>query len=102
MRATMKTISSTAIRFIAGAALLAIAAFFPRTAHADEHLFGWVRGAETLPHGRADAYQFITLRTGKAAGIYRGWDFDTEVEYGITDKFQVGVSVEQHYFHIRD
>ena len=26
----------------------------------------------------------------------------TEVEYGITDKFQVGISVEQHYFHIRD
>lgn len=67
---------------------------------ADEHLFGWVRGAETLPGGHADAYQFFTLRTGKAAGRYEAWDFDTEVEYGISDKFQIGVSVEQHYFDI--
>ena len=83
------------------AALLA-PAFAPTSARADEHLFGWVRGAETLPHGHADAYQFITLRTGKVAGTYRGWDFNTEVEYGITDQLQVGIAVEQHYFHIRE
>ena len=72
------------------------------TASADEHLFGWVRGAETLPQGHFDAYQFGTLRTGKDRGKYRGWDFDTEVEYGITDKFQVGISIEQHYFDLKD
>ncbi len=82
--------------------LLAALALSSSTVRADEHLFGWVRGAETLPHGHADAYQFITLRTGKAAGNYRGWDFNTEVEYGITDKFQIGLAVEQHYFHIHE
>jgi hypothetical protein len=76
--------------------LLAVAT----TAAADEHLFGWVRGAETLPGKHADAYQFITLRTGKAQGSYYAWDFDTEVEYGVTDKFQVGLAIEQHYFSI--
>lgn len=70
------------------------------TASADEHLFGWVRGAETLPGGHADAYQFMTLRTGKAQGSYYAWDFATEVEYGVTDKFQIGLAVEQHYFDI--
>lgn len=70
-------------------------------ARADENLFGWVRGAETLPAGHAEAYQFITLRTGKAAGTYQGWDFDTEVEYGITDKFQVSIALEQRAFHIK-
>jgi opacity protein-like surface antigen len=80
---------------------IALFAFASSLAHADEHLFGWVRGAETLPGGHFDGYQFITLRTGKAAGDYFGWDFSTEVEYGITDKFQVGLSVEQHYFDIK-
>ena len=69
---------------------------------ADEHLFGYVRGAETLPKGHADLYQFGTLRTGKSSGKYYGWDFDTEVEYGITDKFQVGLAIVQHYFDIND
>jgi hypothetical protein len=85
------------------ALLLAATLIFTGTSsRADEHLFGWVRGAETLPGGHADAYQFITLREGKRAGTYNGWDFNTEVEYGITDKFQVGVAVEQHYFRIHD
>jgi hypothetical protein len=83
-------------------AFVAVTLALADIASADEHLFGWVRGAETLPQGHFDAYQFGTLRTGKDAGRYRGWDFDTEVEYGITDKFQVGVSVEQHYFDVKD
>ncbi len=82
--------AATALFVLAGPAL------------ADEHLFGWARGSETLPQGHFDAYQFITLRTGKDEGLYRGWDFDTEVEYGITDRFQVGISVEQHYFKTKD
>ncbi len=69
--------------------------------HADEHLFGYVRGAETLPKGHFDAYQFTTLRTGKPVGDYHAWDFDTEVEYGVTDKFQVSLSVTQHYFDFK-
>jgi len=72
------------------------------TAVADEHLFGYVRGAETLPAGHFDAYQFVTLRTGKSSGNYQGWDFDTEAEYGITDKFQVGLAIVQHYFDIKN
>ena len=72
------------------------------TGVADEHLFGYVRGAETLPKGHADVYQFATLRTGKSSGTYNGWDFDTEAEYGITDKFQIGLAVVQHYFDIDD
>jgi hypothetical protein len=68
-------------------------------ARADEHLFGFVRGAETLPKGRADAYEFVTYRTGKDTGTYNALDFDTEVEYGFTDRFQAGLSVVNHYFN---
>jgi hypothetical protein len=80
-------------------AFVGLASLSP-AARADEHLFGWVRGAETLPKGHFDAYQFGTLRTGKQEGDYFGWDFNTEIEYGITDKLQVGIAVEQHYFDI--
>ena len=64
---------------------------------ADEQLFGFVRGAETLPQGKSELYQFVTLRTGKAEGSYYGFDFETEVEHGFTDKFQASLSVEQRY-----
>lgn len=74
---------------------------FLAPAQADEHLFGYTRTAETLPQGHFDLYQFTTLRIGKPDGVYKAWDFDTELEYAFTDRFQMGVSLKQHYFHIR-
>jgi hypothetical protein len=71
----------------------------PFDVRADEQLFGWVLGAETLPRGHAEVYQFFTLRTGKAEGTYLGWDAETEIEYGFTDRFQASLSVENHYFY---
>lgn len=71
-------------------------------ARADEQLFGFVRGAETLPKGRFEIYQFATLRTGKDAGTYYGSDFDTEIEYGFTDQFQMSTAVVNHYFYNQD
>lgn len=79
------------------AGLLASAGGIP--AHADENLFGWVRGAETLPQGRGEIYQFITTRTGKVKGTYAATDFETELEYGITDQFQASVALENRYLY---
>jgi hypothetical protein len=75
--------------------------FCVSVAQADEQLFGFVRGAETLPAQRSELYQFITLREGKSEGTYYGSDFETEYEYGFTDQFQASVSLEQHYFYNR-
>jgi hypothetical protein len=72
------------------------------TARADEHLFGWVLSAETLPANQTEAYQFVTFRTGKAEGTYLGWDFETELEHGFTDQLQIGLSLENHYFYNKD
>lgn len=69
---------------------------------ADEQLFGFVRGAETLPKSRMEVYQFITLRTGKNEGTYYGSDFDTEIEYGLTDRLQMSASLVNHYFYNRN
>ncbi len=77
--------------------LLAVSLCTPDSLHADENLFGFVYGAETLPAGHTDVYQFMTLRTGKDAGGYYGWDFETEVEYGFTDRFQGSISIENRY-----
>ena len=54
----------------------------------DEQLFGFVRGAETLPAHRWEVYQFVTLGEGKSEGTYYGTHFETEAEYGVTDRFR--------------
>jgi len=69
------------------------------SAKADEQLFGFVRGAETLPQGKSEVYQFITMRTGKAEGSCYGFDFETEIEHGFTDKLQASLSIEQSYIN---
>jgi len=68
---------------------------------ADENLFGYVYGTETEPRGEAEIYQWVTSRSGKADGRYQAWDFDTEFEYGITDRMQVSfyLDASQHDIH---
>src|ERR1700759_4762560 len=68
-------------------------------AKGDEQLFGFVRGAETLPAHRWEVYQFATLSEGKSEGSYLGTHFETEAEYGITDQLQASLSVVQHFFN---
>ena len=38
---------------------ISVAALFPTGALADEHLFGWVLDAETLPGNHTEAYEFL-------------------------------------------
>lgn len=84
------------IFYVAMASMLCLTV---REARADEQLFGFVRGAETLPKDRSEIYQFFTLRTGKAEGSYYGTDFETEIEHGFTDKWQASLSYEQRYIN---
>ena len=80
-------------------AVLAVASAAPVSSlKADENFFGTIRGSETLPQGHFDYYQSTTLRTGKDTGHYYGWDIDSEVEYGVTDKFQISAEIKQHIF----
>ena len=64
------------------------------TASADENLFGYVKGAETLPEGSRELYQWLTWRTGKGAGHYRALDARTEFEYGVTDRLSVSADLK--------
>jgi opacity protein-like surface antigen len=87
------------IRLFYGSLALIVTGSFANSAVADEHLFGWVLGAETLPKNHAEAYEFLTLRTGKPDGTYLGSDSETEIEYGFTDQLQASLSLENHYFY---
>ena len=64
------------------------------TAVAGEDLFGYVKGAEALPKEAIELYQKVTVRDDKGQGSYRGIDYETELEYGYTDKFSVSGSVK--------
>lgn len=63
-------------------------------AQADENLFGYVRGAETLPKGAWEVYHWTTVRDDKGVGEYQAVDTDTEVEYGLSDRFTVSGAVK--------
>lgn len=78
--------------FVRATALCALAlAAVP--ALADENLFGYVRGAEPLPKGASELYQYLTLRTNKGAGHYRALDTATEYEHGVTDRLSASAEL---------
>ena len=89
---------ATSTRFLV--ASLAFVPLISVESRADENLFGWSKGSETLPKGHVDLYQFTTMRTGKADedGSYNAYDFETEIEYGYSDELQLALSVAQNYF----
>lgn len=63
------------------------------SAHADENLFGYVKGAETLPEGAAELYQWVTVRDNKGQGDYTALDWKTEYERGITSRFTASAAL---------
>lgn len=80
--------SAPALRLQADAALT-----LSLPALADENLFGYVRGSETLPEGAWELYQFATVRSDKGAGHYRATDYKTEIEYGLTNRLTLAGSI---------
>src|SRR5512139_6878 len=72
-------------------AALAMAAALP--AAADENLFGYVAGAETLPQGASEAYAWLTRRWDKGQGEYTAYDAELEYERGVTPRFTASVAL---------
>ncbi len=63
-------------------------------AHAGENLLGYVKGAETMPQGAWEVYQWVTLRSSKDKGHYEAWDSKTEIEYGVTNRFSASAAIK--------
>lgn len=76
-------------------ALLGTAVFLATAAgaQADEALFGYLKGAETMPKGSNDVVQHLTRRWDKGAGEYTAYDSKTEFEHGFTDRFSGAIYV---------
>jgi hypothetical protein len=56
---------------------------------AGEGLFSRVYTTDTTPEGHFEVEQIVREREGRAFGHYDATDFKTELEYGVTDNFQV-------------
>ncbi len=85
---------------MAGAILIAaLTAGAP--ARADESPFAAIYTTETLPAGGTEIEQWLTWENGRP---YESWDHlagRTEVEYGVTDAFQVSLYANYDWTHVR-
>ena len=84
--------------------ILTVAAVFgmaTSSAFADEHLWAYARGAETLPQGRWQLYLSELAKIGKHDGSYLQTETYPEIEYGITSRWQVDVAPIFYYLNYR-
>jgi hypothetical protein len=76
------------------------------TVLADNRLFTYSYEPETEPKGDWELEQSITSRLTRDHAVgqenYQKWEFRTEVEHGVTDRYTLGVYVNDDYEHFRD
>lgn len=74
---------------------LLFAGMFAGTATATDRLFTYTYEPETLPEGALEFEQWVTLRTQRTKKVgqenYNRWDLREELEYGVTDNYQVAL-----------
>ncbi|MDF2177150.1 hypothetical protein P2G88_02685 [Aliiglaciecola sp. CAU 1673] len=76
------------------ATAIALSSALTLPAQATESLFGFVKGAETLPEGAIELYQAIKRRSDKGQGDYTAYNLATELEYGVSNRFSTGVALK--------
>lgn len=79
------------LRLLVGASLATLSVLFSTAAQADENLFAYSYGSETLPSGGTEAYLWATDRRGKGEGNYNAQDYKFELEHGFTNRLQASV-----------
>jgi len=70
-------------------AILLATALHMSFASAGEGNFGWIYTLDLQPKGKAEFEQRLQLNTGQATGTYQSWYSRSEIEYGVTDNFQL-------------
>lgn len=88
-------------RNFAAALAAAFAVSIPTAAQADENVFAYSYGSETLPKGGTEAYLWATDRRGKGEGSYNAQDYKLEIEHGFADRLQASVYMNFISHHIR-
>jgi hypothetical protein len=88
-------------RLIKAAALAAVCSALIPAASANERFFTYSYEPETMPQGAIEIEQWITARALRNARVgkedYVKWQFRTELEYGVTDNYTVGLYVNEDY-----
>jgi len=82
--------------------LIAAISFCISIARADEAIFAWTYTTDLLPKGRWEFEQWMTARWEKEHGTYNVFDFRQELEYGVTDNFQVSLYLNHQYVDAND
>jgi hypothetical protein len=76
------------------------------TVFADNRIFTYSYEPETEPKGDWELEQSITSRLTRNRAVgqenYQQWQFRTEVEHGVTDRYTVGLYVNDNYEHFYD
>lgn len=81
--------ASGSLSRLLGAAAIAAGLVEGVPVQAGETPFGYIYTTDTHPQGRWEFEQWATLRTGKPHGDYNLWQLREEIEYGVTDNFQL-------------
>ncbi len=84
------------IRRIA-AALALTAAVTPQLAHAGEGSFGWVYTLDLQPKGTLEFEQRLQYNRQQVANTYNFWQSRSELEYGVTENFQIAGYLNASY-----
>ncbi|MEA2558893.1 MAG: hypothetical protein QOH06_397 [Acidobacteriota bacterium] len=82
------------VRSVACGVLLGAGLLSSAVCRADENLLGYVAGAEVIPQGGWEFYNISTMRNDKDAGSYRAFDNEIELEYGVSNRFNVFGGIE--------
>jgi hypothetical protein len=78
---------------IIGSMALVSSLVSPLSVQAGENLFGYVTEADVLPKGALEGYVWMTRHEGKDSGKYVSDRVRLELEYGLSDKWQMSTYV---------
>ena len=87
------------LSFLGFFGLMLFGSFFtsPPRACASEPLFGYIYTTDLLPEKKLEIEQWFTDRDGQAMGHFHHVDMSTELEYGVTNNFQLALYANYMY-----
>lgn len=66
-------------------------------AFAGESPFGWIYTTDTHPRGKREFEQWIETQRGQSQGEYTNVLLRSEIEYGVSDNYQIALYANQRY-----
>ncbi|WP_353432906.1 DUF6662 family protein [Polynucleobacter sp. MWH-UH23A] len=77
--------------------LFLVTLFHLSMAHAGEGAFGWIYTLDLQPKGELEFEQRLQLTKQQASGSYNAWVSRSELEYGLTNDFQIAGYLNAYY-----